>query len=45
MMEPAKAWLHLDVYGWTPGAKPGRPEGGECQGARALYGMLVSRYG
>ncbi len=43
-VEAAKAWLHLDVYGWTPGAKPGRPEGGECQGARALYGLLVSRY-
>jgi leucyl aminopeptidase len=25
--------------------KPGRPEGGECQAARALYALLVSRYG
>jgi leucyl aminopeptidase len=41
----AKAWLHLDIYAWTPSAKPGRPEGGECQAARALYAMLTERYG
>jgi leucyl aminopeptidase len=41
----AKAWLHLDIYAWTPSAKPGRPEGGECQAARALYALLVERYG
>ncbi len=40
----AKAWLHLDVYAWTPTAKPGRPEGGECQAARALYALLTQRY-
>ncbi len=41
----AKAWLHFDVYAWTPSAKPGRPEGGECQAARALYALLSARYG
>ena len=41
----AKAWLHFDIYGWTPSARPGRPEGGECQAARALYALLVERYG
>ncbi len=41
----AKSWVHLDVYGWTPNAKPGRPEGGECQGARAIYALLCERYG
>jgi leucyl aminopeptidase len=41
----AKAWLHFDIYGWTPAAKPGRPEGGECQAARALYALLSERYG
>ncbi|MFN3351317.1 leucyl aminopeptidase family protein [Pseudorhodoplanes sp.] len=40
-----KAWLHFDIYGWTPSAKPGRPEGGECQAARALYALLCERYG
>jgi len=44
-VEHAKSWLHLDIYAWTPSAKPGRPEGGECQGARALYKLLGERYG
>ena len=41
----AKSWLHFDVYAWTPSARPGRPEGGECQAARALYALLAERYG
>jgi leucyl aminopeptidase len=41
----AKAWLHFDIYGWNPSTKPARPEGGECQAARALYAMLCERYG
>ena len=40
----AKSWLHFDIYAWTPVAKPGRPEGGECQAARALYALLRARY-
>ena len=43
-VEHAKSWLHLDIYAWTPTAKPARPEGGECQGARALYKLLGERY-
>jgi leucyl aminopeptidase len=41
----AKAWLHLDIYAWVPSAKPGRPEGGECQAARAVYSYLAERHG
>ena len=41
----AKAWLQFDIYAWTAAAKPGRPEGGECQVARALYAYLCTRYG
>jgi leucyl aminopeptidase len=40
----ARQWLHLDIYAWTPVAKPARPEGGECQGARALFKLLSERY-
>jgi leucyl aminopeptidase len=40
----AKSWLHVDVYAWNPSTKPARPEGGECQGARALYALLCERY-
>jgi len=41
----AKAWLHCDIYAWNQTTKPGRPEGAECQAARALYALLASRYG
>ena len=44
-VEHAKSWLHVDIYGWTPAAKPARPEGGECQAARAIYKLLSTRYG
>jgi leucyl aminopeptidase len=44
-VEAAKSWLHVDIYGWTPTAKPARPEGGECQAARAIYRLLSQRYG
>jgi leucyl aminopeptidase len=40
----ALSWLHLDIFAWTPSAKPGRPEGGECQTARALFALLKARY-
>lgn len=40
----AKAWSHFDIYAWTPSPKPGRPEGGECQAARAMYALLKERY-
>jgi leucyl aminopeptidase len=41
----AKAWLHCDIYAWNQATRPGRPEGAECQGARALYHLLAERYG
>jgi leucyl aminopeptidase len=39
-----KPWLHFDIFAWTPAARPGRPEGAECQVARALYALLCARY-
>src|SRR4029079_13083074 len=44
-VERAKTWAHFDIFAWTPSAKPGRPEGGECQTARALYALIKERYG
>jgi leucyl aminopeptidase len=41
----AKAWLHFDIFAWNQTGKPGRPEGAECQVARALYALLSARYG
>ncbi|MBR0551400.1 leucyl aminopeptidase family protein [Stakelama marina] len=37
-------WAHLDVFGWRPSAKPGRPKGGEAYALRAAYRMLKDRY-
>jgi leucyl aminopeptidase len=43
-VERARAYVHLDIFGWTPVAKPGRPFGGEAQAIRAIFAMLMSRY-
>jgi leucyl aminopeptidase len=43
-VEHAKSWLHFDIFAWTPQARPGRPEGGECQAARAVFRLLGERY-
>ena len=44
-VERAKAYAHFDIYAWNAAAKPGRPEGGEVQGARLVYALLKERYG
>lgn len=41
----ADAYAHFDIYGWVPRAKPARPEGGEPQGARALFDAFERIYG
>ena len=40
----AAAWVHLDIFGWAPEARPARPFGGTDQGIRAIYGVLKQRY-
>ncbi len=40
----ANAWAHFDVMASNPTAKPGRPEGGEATGLRALYYYIRRRY-
>jgi leucyl aminopeptidase len=39
------AFVHLDIFGWTPSALPGRPQGGACQAARAIFHLLAQRHG
>ena len=41
----AATWAHFDVYGWTPSARPGRPEGGEVLMAHCVFALLEARYG
>ncbi|MDP3086349.1 MAG: leucyl aminopeptidase family protein [Rubrivivax sp.] len=38
-------WLHIDLFAWNDGARPGRPVGGEAQTLRTLLAYLESRYG
>ena len=38
------AVVHLDVYSWNDGDRPGRPRGGEAQGLRAFFAFLQERY-
>jgi len=37
-------WAHLDVYAWNGSAKPGRPDGGEAMGLRAVYAAIEKRF-
>jgi leucyl aminopeptidase len=41
----ATDWLHVDLFGWNPKDRPGRPVGAEPQTVRALFALLVERYG
>jgi leucyl aminopeptidase len=44
-VDAAKAYVHFDIFAWTPTAKPGRPKGGEAQALRAMFALLSERYG
>ncbi len=39
------AWAHIDLIAYNQADRPGRPEGGEAQALRAVYGMIRSRFG
>ncbi len=43
-VEATTAWVHFDIYAWTPTAKPGRPEGAEAQAIRALFAVIAARW-
>lgn len=41
---PATRWAHLDIMAANQASKPGRPEGGEATGLRAIYAYARQRY-
>jgi leucyl aminopeptidase len=41
----SRDWLHVDLYAWNGKDRPGRPVGAEPQAVRALFALLVERYG
>ncbi len=44
-VRPACPWAHLDTMAWNLDSRPGRPEGGEAMGLRALFAALAGRFG
>jgi leucyl aminopeptidase len=37
-------WAHLDIMAWNRNSQPGRPEGGEAMGLRAIFAYLQQRF-
>ena len=35
-------WAHIDTYAWADSTRPGRPEGGDAQGLRAIFSGLLT---
>jgi leucyl aminopeptidase len=42
---PGVSWAHVDLFAWSPKARPGQPQGGECQTARAFLSLIEARHG
>lgn len=38
-------WVHIDLMAWNTKSTPGRPEGAEAMGVRAVFDYLERRYG
>ena len=38
-------WAHFDMMAWNNASRPGRPEGGEAQAARAIFAPIEKRIG
>ena len=44
-VDPAISWVHIDTFAWNQSDRPGRPQGGEALGLRAVFRYLQTRYG
>ena len=43
-VKKARRYAHLDIFGWVPRSVPGKPAGGEPQGARALFEVIRNEF-
>jgi len=43
-VERCRSYVHFDIFAWNPSTKPGRPEGGEVQAARAVHALIGERH-
>ncbi len=37
-------WIHFDIMAWNTATRPGRPEGGEAMGVRAMFEAIKRRF-
>jgi leucyl aminopeptidase len=37
-------WMHLDIMAWNIADRPGKPQGGEALGLRAVLAYIIERY-
>ncbi len=44
-VDPAIDWVHIDLFAWETGGRPGRSRGGTEMGLRALYAYIEQRFG
>lgn len=44
-VSPGIPWAHLDFMAWNATSRPGRPEGGEAMGMRAMFAVIEERFG
>ncbi|MEO1401410.1 MAG: leucyl aminopeptidase family protein [Cyanobacteria bacterium J06635_1] len=44
-IKPEIPWIHLDFMAYNLRSQPGRPEGGEAMGMRALFELIRRRFG
>ncbi|MBR9972526.1 leucyl aminopeptidase family protein [Magnetospirillum sulfuroxidans] len=42
---PGIPWAHFDIMAWNTASRPGRPDGGEAMALRALYAVIMQRFG
>jgi len=40
-----RPWVHFDIMAYNVRSRPGRPEGGEAMGVRAVFDYLRNRFG
>ena len=43
-VERKTPWVHVDLMAYNNHSRPGRPQGGEAMGMRAMFHMLEQRY-
>ncbi|MGD1931651.1 MAG: M17 family metallopeptidase [Leptolyngbyaceae cyanobacterium] len=43
-VKPETTWIHIDVMAWNVRNLPGRPEGGEAMGMRAIFELIRQEF-